>query len=258
MKMRKSGSAVLLLFLIIFCISQSVLYSQPVIIGIKGGLSIPDLSGGNTPESEGYSSRLAPNFGAYINYELNQDWFLQAEVLFSGQGGKRNGMQAISSDNISDFPLPPNTSLYANFNNETIINYLEIPVLAGYTIKIGGTGLTGYIDAGPYLGILLNAKTQTSGNSYIYYDQAGTMPLSFNGYPVPPQDFNSETNNTSDIKTFNAGITGGIGIKCNVGSGQLDLDIRGEYSFIPVQSDNSNGSNNTGALYLTIGYGLRI
>jgi len=138
MNTRKSGFILLLTFLTIFCLSQSALYSQPVIIGVKGGLSIPDLSGGNTPVSEGYTSRLAPNFGAYINYGLNQDWFLQAEVLFAGQGGQRNGMQAFTNN------------LYANYDNETIINYLEIPVLAGYNFKFGNSGFTGYVEAGPY------------------------------------------------------------------------------------------------------------
>ncbi len=165
-------------------------------------------------------------------------------------------MQAI--DNVPNLPVPPNTTLYANFDNETIINYLEIPLLASYTINGGNSDFSEYVDAGPYLGILLNAKTQTSGNSSMYLDQAGTMPLTISGYPIPPQSFNAETDITSSIKTLNVGITGGIGIKLNIDSSQLDLDLRGVYGFIPIQSDNSNGSNNTGALYLTIGYGFRI
>jgi hypothetical protein len=253
MNTRKSGFILLLTFLTIFCLSQSALYSQPVIIGVKGGLSIPDLSGGNTPVSEGYTSRLAPNFGAYINYELNPDWFLQAEVLFAGQGGQRNGMQAFPIPAEFASMLPPNTNnLYANYDNETIINYLEIPVLAGYNFKFGNSGFTGYVEAGPYFDFLLNAKTVTSGTSGLYFDQAGTMPLGVS------QDFGQTTNNTSSVKTFNAGITGGIGIKYDIGAGQIDLNIRGEYGFIPIETDNSNGSNNTGALYITIGYGFKI
>ncbi|MFA3781612.1 porin family protein [Melioribacteraceae bacterium 4301-Me] len=242
--------------LALFILFQTQAYSQAIMLGVKGGISIPELKGGGTPQSEGYSSRLAPNFGAFINYLLNTYFSLQAEVLFSGQGGKRNGMQAIS--NIPNLPVPPNTNLYANFDNETILNYLEIPVMVKYLISGSNTGASAYIDAGPYFGILLNAKTQTSGNSKIYLDQAGTMPISFNGYPIPPQSFDNETNITSDIKTLNVGITGGIGITLNTTAGEFDIDLRGVYGFIPIQSDKTNGSNNTGALYLTIGYGFKI
>jgi hypothetical protein len=66
----------LLSFVIIFCFTQTKIYSQQITIGVKGGLSIPELKGGGTPQSEGYSSRLAPNFGAYINYELNNYFWI--------------------------------------------------------------------------------------------------------------------------------------------------------------------------------------
>ncbi len=256
MKRHKSKFLVAFVILIILFLSQSKLYSQALMIGIKGGISVPELKGGGTPQSEGYSSRLAPNFGALINYSLNSYFSLQAEVLFSGQGGKRNGMQVI--DNVPNMPVPPNTTLYANFDNETILNYLEIPVLIKFSFLESSSAFTEYVDAGPYLGILLNAKTQTSGSSSIYLDKDGTEPVSVNGYPIPPQNFNNETNITSDIKTLNVGITGGIGITLNTTAGQFDLDLRGVYGFIPIQSDNSNGSNNTGALYLTVGYGFKI
>jgi hypothetical protein len=161
-------------------------------------------------------------------------------------------------DNLPDVPVPPNTTLYANFDNETIINYLEIHVLISYTFNGGNSGLSEYSDVGPYLGVLLNAKTKTSGNSKIYLDKDGSTPLTINGYELPEQNFDSETSSTSDIKSINIGISGGIGINLNVGSGQLNLDLRGVYGFIPIQSDDTNGSNNTGALYLAIGYGFKI
>jgi len=245
-----------LILLSIFSLIPIKLYSQPLSLGVKGGLSIPELQGGGTPQSEGYSSRLAPNFGAYINYELNTYLSLQAEVLFSGQGGVRNGMQAIG--NVSNLPVPPNTALYADFDNETILNYLEIPVLIKYNYSRSTSGIYAYFDAGPYLGILLNAKTETSGNSTIYLDTSGSTPLTVSGYQVPPQDFNAETDNISKINKLNVGITGGIGLGMEIGSSVLDLDLRGAYGFIPIQADEENGSNHTGALYLTIGYGIKI
>jgi hypothetical protein len=255
MKTQKLGTTFVVLALILVSLVQINLYSQPVTVGVKGGISIPELKGGGTPQSEGYSSRLAPNFGAFVNYELNSALSLQAEVLFSGQGGKRNGMQAI--DDVP-LPFPTNTTLYANFNNENIINYLEIPILLKYTFSGNETGFSEYVDAGPYLGILLNAQTKTNGNSNIYLDPSGNMPLSIGGYPLPPFDFNSNTSITSSLKTINVGIAGGVGVNLNTSAGQFDLDIRGVYGLIPIQVDKINGSNNTGALYVTIGYGLQI
>lgn len=244
----------LFIVFLVFGFIATSLFAQPLFLGVKGGLSIPELQGGGTPQSEGYSSRLAPNFGAYINYELNSYFSFQAEVLFSGQGGVRNGMQAIG--NVSNLPVPPNTSLYANFDNETRLNYLEIPVLIKYNFSKSTSGI--YVDAGPYLGILLNAKTETSGNSNIYLDPSGSTLLTVNGYPVPPQDFNAETDNYSEINKVNVGITGGIGLGMPIGSSVLYLDLRVAYGFIPIQADKENGSNHTGALYLTIGYSFKI
>jgi hypothetical protein len=106
---------------------------------------------------------------------------------------------------------------------------------------------------------VIGTKVYTdSGNSKIYLDKDGSIPLTINGYELPEQNFDSETSTTSDIKSINIGISGGIGINLNLGSGQLNLDLRGVYGFIPIQSDDANGSNNTGALYLTIGYGFKI
>ncbi len=258
MRFRTVGFMVVLILLTMLSSLGVQLFSQPIIMGVRGGISIPELKGGGTPQSSGYSSRLAPNFGVFFNYKFNPEFFLQAEVLYSGQGGKRNGMQAISSDNLSGFPLPPNTNLYANFNNETILNYIEIPILAGYNFNGRNKGLSEYIDVGPYVGILMNAKTKTSGYSQIYFDKTGKKPLSLYGLIIPPQNFDSESDVTSSIKKLNVGITGGVGVDLSFGPGQLDLDIRGAYGFIPVESDKSNGSNNTGALYITVGYGIRV
>jgi hypothetical protein len=67
----KSKLIALLSLLIISGLTQTNLYSQSVVIDVKGGLSVPQLEGGGSPQSESYTSRLAPNFGAYINYGLN-------------------------------------------------------------------------------------------------------------------------------------------------------------------------------------------
>ena len=248
----------LLFILLIFGSVHSNLFSQPLLLGIRGGISIPNLEGGGTPQSEGYSSRLAPTFGAFISKEFSPHFALQGEISYSGQGGKRDGMQIIFEESLTGLPVPQGTNLYADFENETIINYLEIPVLACYSFIRNKSGFDVYIDAGPYLGILLNAKVVTNGTSTIYLDKAGTMPLEIGGFPLPAQDFDNEADIADKLNTINAGVTGGVGMNYNFGKHQLILDVRGIYGFIPIQEDEENGSNKTGALYITLGYGFNL
>lgn len=246
------------IFTLLFGFMYSNLFSQSLILGVKGGISIPNLEGGGTPQSEGYSSRLAPTFGAFITKELSPHFTILGEISYSGQGGKRNGMQIIFEENLSGLPVPQGTNLYADFKNETIINYLEIPILACYSVIRSNSGFEVYLNAGPYLGILMNAKVVTDGMSTIYLDKAGNVPLEIGGYPLPAQSFDNEVDISDKLNTFNAGITGGVGLNYNYNKHQFKFDLRGIYGFIPIQEDEENGSNKTGALYITLGYGFNI
>ena len=248
---------VLSVILLTYCvfIIQSNIYAQEINVGIKGGLSIPQLSGGNTEQSQGYTTRLGPDFGVFGNITLPLNFSLQLEVLYASQGGKKTGIQSIDPSSISA-PLPPGTSLYADFSNEAVLNYLEIPLIAKYSFSFTG-GFTVYVDAGPYVGFLLNAKTITKGTSSIYVDKNRT-PLTINGYPLPPQDFDQTTGITSDIKTMNSGITGGIGASSQILNGEIILDIRGTYGLTNIQKSSLNGQNNTGSLVFTLGYSHNI
>jgi hypothetical protein len=239
-------------------IPNSDLFSQPVFLGVKGGLSIPDLKGGDTPQSEGYTSRLAPVFGIYISYDISSHFVLLGEVLYAGQGGKRDGMQPIFAENLSGLPVPADMTLYADFNNNTILNYLEIPILARYSFLGNKSGFNVCLDVGSYLGILLNATVKTNGTSIIYLDKQGTMPLEIAGNPLPPQSFDNEVDIFDKLNKINLGITGGLGMIYNFNGQELRFDLRGAYGFIPIQADKENGSNNIGAITITLGYGFNI
>jgi hypothetical protein len=181
-------------------------------IGIQGGLSVPNLSGGNNEISQGYTSRLAPNFGITAEFAITSNFSVEPQINFDGQGGQRNGVQPITSTNLP--PLPSGGYYYANFKNVSILNYIEIPVLAKYTFGFCNIALD--VNAGPYVGFLLNATQKTSGTSSIYIDKNGTqlaIPDGNGGYvPLPPQSFDASNTVTSSIHNVNAGIAGGIGI----------------------------------------------
>ncbi|MDR3665363.1 MAG: porin family protein [Ignavibacteriaceae bacterium] len=264
MKSINGTSAVLsiLCFLLIY----SNIYSQendfvipnphPINLGIKGGLSVPQLSGGNTEQSQGYKTRLGPNFGVFGNIALTPNFSLQLEAFYASQGGKKTGIQPIDPSSVP-LPIPAGVNLYADFSNEAVLNYLEIPLIAKYSFSLSSL-FSAYVDAGPYVGFLLNAKTITSGTSSLYVDKNGT-PLVIEGFAaIPPQNFDQTTTITSDIKTLNTGITGGFGIARPIMYGEIILDIRGSYGFTNIQKNSINGKNNTGSLVVTLGYSYNI
>lgn len=65
--------------------------------GVKAGLGIPNLNVGSksTPLSEDYSSRVGFYTGIVTEYKTNKRFGLRAEINYSSQGGKRDGMQAL-------------------------------------------------------------------------------------------------------------------------------------------------------------------
>ncbi|HUI10660.1 MAG TPA: porin family protein [Bacteroidota bacterium] len=242
-------------------VSGDDVYSQSLYAGLKGGISIPSLRGGNSEISEGYSSRMGPDAGVYIGDRLSDEFAIQVEAVYSSQGGKKDGMQLIPDGTLPAGTVPPGISLYANYNNETALNYLEVPVLLRYTMDAGGSlGISRvYFDAGPYVGFLLSATNRTGGVSSLYLDKSGTpLLLPPAGQPLPPMDFTATTDVSSDISKLNAGLTGGIGLAKSLGPGDLILDARGAYGLRNIQTDPKNGRNNTGNFVIALGYEMQL
>jgi hypothetical protein len=240
---------------------NSLLNAQQLWLGVKGGWSLPSLSGGTNEISKGWKSRSAFNFGALGTYELSDKMAMQVEVNWASQGGRKNGIQPLSEGAIP--LLPSGMTFYADFKNQAILNYIEVPILAKFTL-IKSEYRKIYIDAGPYFGYLLNAHNKSAGSSSIFADKTGTVvmipnpqdPASY--IPLPPQSFDANVDITSDIKRFNWGVTGGVGVAQVFGNGDFFIDIRGYYGFVNIQKNPVNGKNNTGALVWSLGYALKI
>lgn len=224
--------------------------AAPIEIGVHGGLSIPNIHG-NTEQSKAYSSRLGPFFGVTAGIPLVPHLWLSAELNYSSQGGKRNGMQPITSDQAPGLPIPPGIPIYASFNNETILDYLEVPLLL--KLMSGGRYRV-YVEAGPYVGFRVRSVTDTSGSSLIYLDAAGTMPVT-----ATPIDFTSHTDISDSVRDVNAGITGGAGFETTVGPGSIVLGMRFTLGMTNIQpASENNGDNKTGALVILAGYKLAL
>jgi hypothetical protein len=226
-------------------------------LGAFAGLNIPQLTGGGgNPLSKNWTSRQGEAFGLTFTWNTGSRFAWRADILYSSEGGQRNGMQAL--DGASYNPqVPAGTYFYANFSNESILNYLEVPVLAKYFFSLSRSSRL-YVDFGPYVGFLLNAKQKTGGSSIVYADAAGTQVVSVNpqnGQPVQVP-FDDSVNIKDQINKVNYGLTGGFGFTQNVGFGVVVLDVRGAYGLTVIQHNPDNGDNHIGNLLVSLGYSI--
>ncbi len=188
---------------ILIVIAGTNLNAQNLSIGFRGGLNIPNLTaGGNdTPLSEGYKSRLAGAGGIFAEYQFSKLFSIRVGVEYSGQGGQKNGIQALPSDvffggvvgNLPDTdPQKPMVEslvtnviepampqyLYYDVDSKAKFDYLMVPVLAKFGWDLGhNSPFRVYVSAGPFVSYLLSGKRVQSGTSGIYAT-SGEQPLS--------------------------------------------------------------------------------
>jgi hypothetical protein len=241
--------------LLTFSVISGSLSAQQFKLGFKAGTSIPNLrSSGSNEISQGYESKVAQNIGVIADIGISEKLSIKTGFDFAGQGGIRNGNQPVT-DLPAQFAqmLPSGTYLYANFNNEATLNYLELPLMAKME---WGSKLKYYVNAGPYVGFLLNAEQKTGGNSQLFFDKNMTIPLAIQGQPLPAQSFDATTKIEDDLRSTNLGLTGGIGFAYGLNQkSALVFDARAAYGLKSIQKDIAvNGNSKTGGLFLTLGY----
>ncbi len=248
---------ILLLITLMNCLSLFAQDEKDHYVGVKGGVSIPQLSSSQDNElSRDYKSRVAANFGGFVEIGLTNKFSFQAEVSYAGQGGKRIGVQPISQPPPNLPPLPTGLYYYGNFNNVAKLTYLEIPAMLKYKFSEKGRPRV-YLNGGIYYGVLLNAKQVTSGSSSIYLDRDGKVPLLLPpaGTPLPPIPFEAETDIKNDLNRHNVGLTGGGGLEIPHGKNYFLLDARVSYGLLSIQKDTvRNGNSKTGNLVISFGY----
>ena len=225
-------------------------------LGAHGGISIPNLHAKtDNIFTQGFRSRQGPHFGLTAEFDLAPRVSLALALNYTSQGGTRTGMQPITMDLPGGLPIPPDTILWADFRNETILDYLEVPVLARVTF---GDKLRVFLDAGPYLGYLVRAEAVTGGASALYLDEAGTMPII-----IPPDteplevDLGAETDVMASLKKFNIGLAGGGGVRVPLGPGDLVLEAHFQLGLSTLQRfPETDGQTQTGAILISLGYTL--
>jgi len=227
-------------------------------LGVKGGISVPDLQGsGDNPVSKGWSTRLGPYTGIVAELQISDKFSIQGELNYSSQGGKKNGTLAIPTSQFLDyFGIDTSVAIpyiYTNGKSEAKLNYIELPILLKINFPLNEL-LTFFINAGPYAGYLINAENVTEGSSNLYFDENLTQPM------LPgPVSLDQNVDLKNDLKKWNFGIQGGIGLSYHLSDrGKLFLTGGGNYGLVHIQKDKANGSNNTGAATLTLGYIIKL
>ncbi len=226
-------------------------------IGFKGGVSIPQLSSSDDNElSRDYKSRIAPNFGAFVDLGIARRTSFQFEVNYAGQGGKRDGIQPVTQP-IPGLPsLPAGNYYYANFKNTAKLTYLEIPAMLKY--RFGPKDkLRLFVNGGVYYGYLIKAETVTKGSSTLFLDRDGRMPLLLPpaGTPFPAIPFDATTDVKSELNKNNFGVTGGGGFEIPHKSNYFLFDARISYGLLSIQRDTAlNGNSKTGNIVISVGY----
>jgi len=225
--------------------------------GVKGGIAFPNLTdSGDNIYSSDFSSVTTAGFGFLVDFEVSSMFSIQPEFMMAGRGGQRNGLQLLPPSNIpsqlSAF-LPAGVVPYAEINNRSTLDYIEIPVLMklsfGSNFKISP-----YV--GPYFGILVNAKQKVSGTSGLYLDPNKsvqvTNPLS--GQPLTI-DFNADANTKGDLNSTNFGVHGGVMLtKMTSDIDGFFLDGRVTYGFSSLQRNSQFGETKIGSLSISFGY----
>jgi hypothetical protein len=229
---------------------------KQVDIGLKAGLCIPNLTSADSdnPINSGYSSRVDVDAAILVEIYLTRHFSLQPQLEYSSQGGKKSGSQAFPVPSNLEDQFPPGqapTYLYANYRSEARLNYLLLPVLAKWRFDLGHR-LGGYIAAGPFAALLLNATNRTRGSSMIYLDPKLAQVLS----PVV-QSFDADNNISNDLHRVNTGISGHLGIDYRMMRSSIFIEAGGNYGFVNIQEDPANGKNQTGAAIIQLGYQFR-
>lgn len=161
----------IILGVLFFAISNVYAQDEKILIGIKGGLNIASISNngggstvtfGSTTSSYKNKVKFLPHAGAYAELKINDFFSVQPELLFSMKG--YGSESKVSSG-------PSNSSEY---KGSLVLSYIDIPVQARFNL---GKGF--HLLAGPYIGILLAAKskdesTVISGSTKVMEESTST------------------------------------------------------------------------------------
>ena len=115
--------------------SAAAASAQGLELGVKGGLSLAEFSGGDNAFDAAEGSRKGLVAGAFLAVPLGGAVSLQGEALFAQKGSAYH---------------------FDDLDTTVKLDYVEVPVLL--KARFGAAGLRPYVLAGPYVGFRLRAR----------------------------------------------------------------------------------------------------
>ena len=116
--------------------------AQSLRLGLKAGANFANVNGDGT-KGANTSTLVGFNGGAFVGIGLSDNFFIQPELVYSGQGFKE-----------------PVNSGGTTYSATQTLNYFNIPVLLKYQLPVGV-----YFQTGPQIGILMSASAKAEGSS---------------------------------------------------------------------------------------------
>ena len=119
-------------------------FAQEINFGVKAGINISNLRGDYPDVIDENKSKIGFHIGGFAEYEINDKFTLQPELLFSTQGNTYGFKDYYGGGTYYDG---------AEYNLK--LNYLNLPIIIKYKVieKLS-------IDFGPQIGYVLSAKTK--------------------------------------------------------------------------------------------------
>ncbi|MDR2424711.1 MAG: PorT family protein [Prevotellaceae bacterium] len=284
----------ILIMLIIGVLSTGWVYGQSVRLGARGGFAVPNIiASGDNVLSKGYKSRFAGGGGIFTELDINKQFTVRFGVEYSSQGGKRDGVQGMSTNQMftdmisrmgTNIPatvaenLLPMAELlpifYADVKNTAKFEYLMIP-LSLQTNLLHADKWKLYVNAGPFFSFLLSAEQISKGKTKLYISADKTTTI----YDLIPAAMRQQLESdvpeiaevlkngaefgtstiTGEIRPLNIGVQGNIGASYFLGKNHnIFLETGGNYGFLRLQKDSKNGTNRIGAFTIMFGYAFSI
>jgi hypothetical protein len=167
--------------------------AQKVNLGIKGGLNVYNVKNDNGFE---YDSKTGFHAGLLGHIHLAPQFALQPEVMYSSQGAKFTA---------------------SNTETKLKLGYINVPVMFQYMFDNGFR-----LQAGPQVGFLINAETETNGASTDVKNNLKTVDFGLGvgvGYVHTASGFGvdarynlglSNINESDAVKSTNRGVQVGV------------------------------------------------
>ena len=204
------------LFLLVLLVAGTAgARAQGISIGPRVGVNFASFSTdavNNTPEGEAADKAYEDDrralagamAGIMVNIPFSSSFSVQPELLFSAKGYKREGSLPA---------MPPLQPFAVPYEQKTILNYLELPLLL--KASFGPENRKISLLAGPYVGYLAGGRVRHEENGQETYKEK--------------LNFEYDDNHSTKFQRLDAGAVIGASGSYVAGSGIYMIDVRYNY-----------------------------